>query len=1073
VIVILENQFRAIPATKRRVGTRIRAERIGDARVLTQVRSAGGHVYRTYHAINAFAAKVSGGERATLLKDPAVAQVVPDSIVQLPAPISAAPVSAASKAPRATGTTTPSGQTICPADPSKPLLEPEALQTTHTAFDDPSTPQAATLATGAGVKVATFADGLDPDNPDLIRNGQRVIADYEDFSGDGLNAPSGAAEAFGDVSSVAAQANVTYDISQFVNPAHPLPANCNIKVRGIAPGATLDVMKVFGNANNAFNSTILEGLDYALTVDHPDVFSESFGGYPIPDSTQDLTRQFNEQAVAAGATVVESSGDSGVESSPSSASSDPDVISAGASTTYRNYAQGTQYGFQFAKGWLSDNISSVESAGYTEDGRLVDLVAPGENNWALCSKNTAEFLECTNYAGQPSNLQSFGGTSESAPFIAGGAALVIQAYRQSHGGNSPSPALVRQLLTSTATDLGEPSVEEGAGELNTLAAVQAAEALGNTPLAANGNHLLVGPTQLDISGTAGTAVSKAVKVTNLGTSTQIVHAQTRAIATQLSNQTGSVNLNSGSPTFVDQFGGTRRFRMVTFNVPSGADRLLSFISWTGGTSRVQVSLIDPNGNFAQTSRPQGNGNHGEADVAHPVAGKWTALIFLRDGTLANPGTVNWQFTSQGFGAGAGSQVLPAAQTIQPGQSKTFQLDTTLPSSAGDSNQDLVISSGDNTSIEPVSVRSLVKLTNAGGSFSGNLIGGNGRNGFFQPGQIDTYDMNVPAGKRELSVGLSFSNSPGTEIFATLIGPNDQAVTSADNIHTDPATGTPAFTNSLQVYAPSPQAGRWRFVVDIINPVGGQTLSSPYQGTVSFAPPPNTVRGLPNSTSKSLKQGKAHTVTVTLTNNGVGTEDFFLDPRTNQRQTFTLLGLTPNTNLTFPLPAGTAPPEWLMPTETTQVDAVAQATEPVTFDFGYGDPDLPSMDSGNTASASLKTTPQASPGVWFMGPTPANGPFNGPVPKGKVSAAMIAHTLGFDTTTSSSTGDIWQDTVDPNAPAYTPLTLAPGKQGTMTLTITPSGKAGRTVAGTLFVDVFANRLTIGGEVLAIPFEYTIK
>ena len=62
----------------------------------------------------------------------------------------------------------------------------------------------------------------------------------------------------------------------------------------------------------------------------------------------------------------------------------------------------------------------------------------------------------------PTNIQSFGGTSESAPFIAGGAALVIQAYRASHGGSSPSPLLVRQLMTSTSTDLGEPSAEEGA-----------------------------------------------------------------------------------------------------------------------------------------------------------------------------------------------------------------------------------------------------------------------------------------------------------------------------------------------------------------------------------------------------------------------------------------------------------------------------------------------------------------------------------------------------------------------------------------------------------------------------------
>ena len=826
VIVILRNQYLAIPATKSRIGARERAERLGNTRIVTQVQRSGGHVYRTYHALNAFAATVSGNERTALQRDAAVKQVIPDAIVQLPAPINARSVTS-TKSPRA-GLTTPNGQTVCPSDPSKPLLEPEALQTTHTAFDDPSTPQAANLADGSGVKVATFADGLDPNNPDLIRaNGQHVIADYQDFSGDGLNAPTGAAEAFGDVSSVAAQGNQTYDISQFVNPAHPLPAGCNIKIRGIAPGATLDVMKVFGNSNSAFNSTILEGLDYALSNDHPDVFSESFGGYPIPDSTQDLTRQFNEQAFNAGAVVVESSGDSGVESSPSSASSDPDVISAGASTTYRSYAQTTQYGFQFAQGFLSDNISSIESAGFTQGGRVVDLVAPGESNWALCSANTAIFEECTNYAGQPTNLQVFGGTSESAPFIAGGAALVIQAYRATHGGNNPSPLLVRQLLTSTSTDLGQPSVEEGAGEMNTLAAVQAAQAVGNAPSGANGNHLLVTPNQQSISGPAGSSVSKSVKVTNLGPLNQIVHARARAITTQVSNQTGSVNLNSGSPTFVDQFGGTRRYRTVTFNVPSGADRLVSFISWTGGTSRVQLTLIDPNGNFATTSRPQGDGNHGESDVAHPVGGKWTAIIFLRDGTLNNPGTVNWQFTTQDFGAV--DSVVPSSQTIAPGQTKTFTYNATLPSSGGDSNRDIVVSGSSDTTIVPVTLRSLV--TAAKPTFSGNLIGGNGRNGFFQPGQIDTYDITVPSGQPEINVSLSFANSPQTEIFATLVGPNGQAATSADNVHNS------TYTNGLQVFAPNPQAGTWRFVVDVINPIGGQVLSAPYSGKVTFAPPP--------------------------------------------------------------------------------------------------------------------------------------------------------------------------------------------------------------------------------------------
>ena len=51
------------------------------------------------------------------------------------------------------------------------------------------------------------------------------------------------------------------------------------------------------------------------------------------------------------------------------------------------------------------------------------------------------------------------------------------------------------------------------------------------------------------------------------------------------------------------------------------------------------------------------------------------------------------------------------------------------------------------------------------------------------------------------------------------------------------------------------------------------------------------------------------------------------------------------------------------------------------------PDLPAISSGNSASATFKT-PAASPGVWFIGPTPAGGPFSAPVPTGTVSTAML-------------------------------------------------------------------------------------
>ena len=250
-----------------------------------------------------------------------------------------------------------------------------------------------------------------------------------------------------------------------------------------------------------------------------------------------------------------------------------------------------------------------------------------------------------------------------------------------------------------------------------------------------------------------------------------------------------------------------------------------------------MTLIDPNGNFAAYTRPQGDGNHGEVDVAKPVGGTWTAIIFLRDGAFS--GKVNWQMLTQDFGSA--DSLSPASQSIAPGKSKTFQLNVRMPSAAGDSSQDLELNSGAGTTIVPISLRSMVKLNNKGGDFAGNLIGGNGRNGAGQPAQINTFDFNVPAGMPEVSVGLSFQNNPGTQIFASLIGPQRPDGHGRRQHPCRPGHRRRAqFTNALQVYAPSPQAGQWRFVVDVFNPVGGQVLSSPYSGHVSFAAPPVTI-----------------------------------------------------------------------------------------------------------------------------------------------------------------------------------------------------------------------------------------
>ena len=287
----------------------------------------------------------------------------------------------------------------CPTDPAKPLLEPEALQTTQTEFLDANRPQAHKLATGKDVKVAWIADGLDPTNPDFVRaDGTPVFTDYQDFSGTDPNLGGGGGEAFGDASSIAAQGRQVYDLARFVDPAHPLPAGCNIRVKGIAPDASLVGINVFGSSDFVVNSLLIQAIDYAVTTDNVDVINESFGGNAYPTDGVDPVALADDAAVAAGVTVVASTGDAGPFNTVGSPAVDPNVISAGAVTNFRVLAQTGYAGTRnFATSWASDNAAPISSDGTTARGRVPDLVAPGQDGWAICTPDPVKFANCTDW----------------------------------------------------------------------------------------------------------------------------------------------------------------------------------------------------------------------------------------------------------------------------------------------------------------------------------------------------------------------------------------------------------------------------------------------------------------------------------------------------------------------------------------------------------------------------------------------------------------------------------------------------------------------------------------------------
>ena len=116
----------------------------------------------------------------------------------------------------------------------------------------------------------------------------------------------------GDVGSIAAQGRTTYDLSDFVSPAHPLPAGCNIRIEGMAPGASVVALKVFANnLLTAPTSTIVQAIDYAVNIDHVNVLNESFGANPYPDNATDPISIANQDAIDAGVAVTASTGDVG------------------------------------------------------------------------------------------------------------------------------------------------------------------------------------------------------------------------------------------------------------------------------------------------------------------------------------------------------------------------------------------------------------------------------------------------------------------------------------------------------------------------------------------------------------------------------------------------------------------------------------------------------------------------------------------------------------------------------------------------------------------------------------------
>jgi subtilisin family serine protease len=219
-----------------------------------------------------------------------------------------------------------------------------------------------------------------------------------------------------------------------------------VSSKGVNEFTLMASMQFLQWLNSAYGVKEIHGANVSLSIRH-DVSNYACGRTPVCDEA--------ERLVASGVVVVAAAGNYGYrryvtpEGPPAEAYNtisivDPgnaeSVITVGATHRTRPHTYGVSY---------------FSSRGPTGDGRLKpDLVAPGEKIISPIREDTTGVKD---------------GTSMAAPHVSGAAALLMARHQELIG----QPQRIKEVLCTTATDLGRERYFQGHGMLDVLRALQA------------------------------------------------------------------------------------------------------------------------------------------------------------------------------------------------------------------------------------------------------------------------------------------------------------------------------------------------------------------------------------------------------------------------------------------------------------------------------------------------------------------------------------------------------------------------------------------------------------------------